>query len=449
MDRRTFLKAVTAGTVVLAGCQDQDQRNPGASPRQSPTTEPTQTAQANSTPRTTQQPTTTTTETATATSEERDLTTVGADVADGEDVSDVIRAIDSGERLVFPPGRFEWREGVQKTADHWGLRCHDETVFEVPEGIGDGDGRQLLATFDRDRTADDVQLENLTFDSAGRAAPSIAFGVRNTGRIDGLRYRMNGPTTVHEQENGLVAFVENDDGRLYVNNYRQYNNGDIGGYGNGNTRVGIFVGPRNKGTVNLRNPILQGFPNNACYVSRHPGTVHIDGGLLTNNNVSAVRVSGGVVVRNTTIYIDTDHYLDGPGVISGAQHNTRGVWGDSLKSGSDGGYVTGVSCILKSVRRSTGLATMLQNRKMSVRNCQFLLDAEVECVRASSGEIEIRNCSFSGHSDDSTAGVGDITGPGGHIASNIDPGAVPVLGRNAGFDWSRTHPLTPGRSAQE
>ncbi|MFC6976812.1 hypothetical protein ACFQL1_22290 [Halomicroarcula sp. GCM10025709] len=64
----------------------------------------------------------------------------------------------------------------------------------------------------------------------------------------------------------------------------------------------------------------------------------VEDGLLMNNNVSAVRVSGGVEVRDTTIVIDTERYTDGPGVIDGGQHNTRGVWGDNRGRGLTGDW---------------------------------------------------------------------------------------------------------------
>lgn len=461
MDRRSFLQATAAaGAILLSGCREAE--SPSREPptatgpsdgvpiplptRSGPRRSPARQLPSGDEPTPAEGTTVTTEQSPT---EEEKLTDVVVDASENDEVSDLLNAIDSGQRLVFPSGRFRWTDEVHVTADDWGIRCQDDTVFEVPAGIGDGDNRRLLVTYDRDRTADNVHLENLTFDSPGRAAPSIHVSVRNTGHIDGLQYRMNGPLSHRQHENGLRAYVENDDGLLRIDDYHQFNNGDIGGYAEGHSRIGVYVPPTSEGTIVLRNPILQGFPNNACYVSRQPGRVVIADGLLINNNVSAVRVSGNVLVWNTTVYIDTDRYLDGPGTIDGTAHNTRGLWGDNRKEGDDGGLVTGVSCILKSYQRCTGLATILENPWMTVRNSQFLLDTDIRCVRALDGEIEVIDCKFDGGSDDSTAGVGEIAGTGGQIAPNIDPGSIPVKGRDAEFDWDYTHPQTPNRPTSD
>lgn len=368
---------------------------------------------------------------------------VEVDVAEGDAVTGVVEAVDGGELLVFPPGRFAWPRTARVTVDDWGIRCHADTVFEVPAGWGDGEEAPVLATHYDDSTADNVLLENLAFDAPGRAAPGLHLAARTRARVDGLRYEMNGPLSNRWHYNAVRAYAEEPDGIVRIDDLRQFNNGDLGGYGAGDSRTGVWVGPKNRGTVHLHNPVLQGFPNNACYVSRQPGTVVVEGGLLLNNNVSAVRVSGGVEVRDTTIYIDVDGYLNGPGVIQAPAHNTRGVWGDNRAAGTDGGLVTGVSTILKSYRRSTGLATILENPWMTVRDSQFLLDAPIAAVQADAGEIAVVDCDFASGGARATAGVGRITGSANRVAEGVDPGAVPVAARRDDFEWAATHPETP------
>jgi hypothetical protein len=439
VNRRRFLQAAAAtGGAWLAGCFDIG-GDETSTPSRTPTTTPPETE-----PPTTP-PTGTPAGTETPVSTEREV--VEADVSPGDEVSDIVEDIEAGELLVFPSGRFTWSTTAHVIVDDWGIKAQDDTVFEVPSGAGIGDHAKLLATHLAKGTADNFVLENLTFDSPGRAAPALLLGVRNQAHVDGLQYRMNGPLDNQMHDNGLKAYVTNEDGVLQVDGYRQFNNADLGAYADGTSRVGVWVGPKNRGTVHLRNPVLQGFPNNACYVSRQPGTVVIEGGLLMNNNVSAVRVSGGVEVVDTTVYIDIDRYLDGPGTIAAPAHNTRGVWGDSKEAGTRGGLVRNTSFIIRSYRRSTGLATMLNNPKMTVRNCQFRLDTDLTGVQADDGKIVVDDCHFSGESTGSTAGIGSITGPGGYIAPNIDPGDVPVQDTDSTFDWSRTHPETPGRAS--
>jgi len=390
---------------------------------------------------------TTATEPAAATNvDESAMTEREVDVSEGEEVSGIVENVSSGELLVFPSGTFSWSDTAEVYVEDWGIRCQSDTVFDVPAGFGDGEQALLLRTVNGNLLADNFLLENLTFDSSGRAAPGMRLGVANDAHVDGLHYRMDGPQTHQSHENGISAKVVNSDGRLRIDDYRQFNNGDLGGYASGDTRVGIYVAKESDGTVRLVNPVLQGFPNNACYVSRHPGTVVIEGGLLMNNNVSAVRVSGGVEVRDTTIYIDTDRYTDGPGVIDGSTHNTRGVWGDNRQDGTDGGLVTGVSFVLQSYRTSHGLADILENTHMTIRDSQFLLNDDIEAVRADAGEIEVSDSNFDGDATGATAGVGDVTGSGNRLAPGIDPGQVTAEGVTGyEFDWISTHPGTPER----
>jgi hypothetical protein len=436
MNRRTTLKTlVTLGVPGVTGCSTV-----GSWPRTEPdvqnrTSEATRSGDPS--------PVRSTADTATTDGTPRQETI--ADVAEGEEVSGVVGNVDSGEVLVFPPGRFRWTDLAVVTHDDWGVRCHPDTVFEVPAGWGDGDMGLVLKTVSSSGVADNVLLENLTFDSSGRAAPHVRLGVRSAAHVDGLHYRMNGPLTNQQHGNGITAFVERSSGTLRIDDYRQFNNGDLGAYGGGDSRIGIYVGSRNEGTVHLRNPVLQGFPNNACYVSRQPGTVIVDGGLLMNNNVSAVRVSGNVAVRDTTVVVDVDRYLEGAGVIQASAHNARGLWGDSRDIAPRGGHISGVSFVLNSYRRSTGLIEVRRNPHMTVRDSQFLLGASIVAVRADTGPITVAECDFVGGSTASTAGVGTITGAGNHVGPDIDPGAVPVERRSAEFDWSMTHRETPAR----
>jgi hypothetical protein len=439
MRRRTFLRtAGIVGVAGIAGCPSDDTRERTQThPENATEPVPTETITGTSV-------SSPATETAAPTSTrgreglvplartEFDVDTSGMsevflDISDGENLADVVRGISSGEVMVVPEGRFLWDRRVRVASDNWGIRCHPEAVIEVPNGYGKGTGGEILTTDGEDGVADNFLLENLRFDTtSGRAAPGIKLSVRNGAHVSGLQYEMDGPLENIYQENGVKAYVENPDGELRIDDYHQMNNGDLGGYASGDSRIGLWVGSRNNGTVRVRNPVLQGFPNNGCYVSRQPGDVVIQGGFLVNNNVSAVRVSGGVEVRDAVVYIDIDSYLQGRGVLEGPSHNTRGVWGDALSAGTEGGLVTDSTLVLKSYRRCNGLAAILDNPSMTVRNCRFQLDADIDCVQANGGEISVENCDFLGESRESTAGVGRISGSGNCIVSYINPGAVPV-----------------------
>jgi hypothetical protein len=372
------------------------------------------------------------------------VTTV--DVDPGEEVSGIVDEVESGELLVFPPGRYAWTAGTHVTADGWGIWCHEDTVFEVPTGWGDGEEAEVIATYDRHGVADDFLLHGLTFDAEGRAAPGIHLGVARDATVDGLTYLMDGPTTDQRHENALAAYVKDPDGTLTIEDYRQFNNGALGRAGNGHSRIGIWVGPRNEGTVYLSNPVLQGFPNNGCYVSKQPGRVVVEGGLLANNNVSAVRVSGNVEVRGTTVLIDLHRYLDGPGILGGEAHNMRGFWGEARGAGTEGGLVRDVSVVLQSYRRCTGLATLVENPRMTLRGCQFYLGTAIDALQPDDGELVVEDCVFDGPAA-ATAGIGTISGASNDVDPPVEPGTVPVADADgATFDWSATHPETPGRA---
>jgi hypothetical protein len=377
------------------------------------------------------------------------MSEVRADVSPGDEISGVIEEISSGELLVFPPGRFTWSSKVQVDVDDWGISCQPDTVFEVPAGWGDGERVRLLNTRSSRRVADNILLEHLTFDSPGRAAPGLNLKVRNRGFANGIHYALDGPTSRGQQTSGLYGTVENRGGCLRIENYRQFNNGNVAGYGGGDTRIGVYVGAGNQGTVHLVNPVLQGFPNNACYVSRHPGTVIVEGGLLMNNNVSAVRMSGGVTVRDTTIVIDTESYRTGRGLLEGDAHNTRGLWGDSMRTGTEGGLAVNTSFILRSYRTSQGLVDILENPILYIDDCQFLLNDDLPAVSGDDGgRIIVTDTTFDADEAGATAGRGSISGSGNCIAPTVTPGTVPAETRlGCEFDWTRTHPETPGRDA--
>ena len=358
--------------------------------------------------------------------------------------AEIVDTISDDQMLVFPRGTFQWEETAVVTADNWGIQCAPRTTFEVPAGLGDGNSGLLLRTVVNNDVADNFLLRNLWFQSQGRAAPGIRLGVETNAHVDRLHYDLDGPQTEGPQENGLSALVTDPSGTLRIDNYRQFNNGDIGAYAGGDSRLGIFAGQRNRGTIHLRNPVLQGFPNNACYVSRQPGTVIVEGGLLLNNNVSAVRVSGGVEVRDTTVVIDTERYTNGPGRIDGGQHNTRGIWGDNRGAGTDGGLVTNSSFVLHNYERSSGLVDILQNPVVNVTDCQFLLNDDVLAVNAETASVDVRDSTVDGTSIGSIAGVGTITGSGNTITPNIYEGTLPVTAQSGyQFDWARVHEITP------
>ncbi|MFC6962649.1 twin-arginine translocation signal domain-containing protein [Halocatena marina] len=372
------------------------------------------------------------------------------DIADGDDVAGIIENVSDGELLVFPEGEFRWSRTVLVTVDNWGIRGqpNDGTVFMVPEGhtgreLTDYHLRTIAKSSLENPAGDNILLKNLTFDSTGRTNPGIRIGVRNRGHVENLHYRCNGTIGPDLMPSGMNALVQNKDGHLTIRNYVQHNNGRLSDYNGGDSRSGFHTGAGNFGTVTLIDPVLTGFPNNGCYVSRTPGRTEIVGGYLANNNVSNVRLSGAVTVCGTTMELDTETYATGDGETTGGNdYNTRMVWGDARQTArGPGGLVENCSFILHSYDRSQGLVDILDNPSITVRNSQFLLEDEITAVSADAGEIVLNNCTFTGESS-ATAGSGDITGDGNCVSGDIEPGDVPTSEQNCrSFEWNRVHPL--------
>lgn len=379
------------------------------------------------------------------------MTETLVDVDDGDEITGIIEEVSDGELLVFPEGEFRWSRTVLVTADNWGIRGqpHDGTVFMVPEG---NTGRELIDYHLRtiagssltNPAGDNILLENLTFDSKGRTNPGIRFGVRTRGHIKNLHYRCNGTIGSERMPNGMNAIVQDEDGHLTIQNYVQHNNGRLSDYNGGDSRTGIWTGAGNFGTVTVIHPVLTGFPNNACYVSRTPGHTNIIGGYLANNNVSDVRLSGAITVQGTTMELDTKAYAKGAGETTGGNdYNTRMVWGDTRETArGPGGLVKNCSFILQSYDYSQGLVDILENPYITVRNSQFLLNDEITAVSADAGEIILKNCTFTGDAP-ATAGSGDITGNNNCVSEGIDPGTVTINPNRScnKFKWDRVHPL--------
>lgn len=447
MNRRAFLKRTTAvGITLLPGCSGFETSDNLTNAQRTPRTTGRAIRQRTDPPRPEPNPGTPSSPRPTSNVVDmQGMTMVSVDVSERTEVSSVVGNVTDGEILMFPPGRFTWSDKViVDSEESWGIRCHEETEFEVPVGWGDGKKQFLL-----DIDSDNYLLKNLTFDSQGRAAPGIRVRAKNRAHIDGLHYLCNGPTSIQNQTNGINVRADTSDSLVRVDDYRQFNNGDLGGYAGGDARTGVWVGPGNKGTVRLVNPVLAGFPNNGCYVSRTQGRVVIEDGLLINNNISQVRMSGTTRVYDTTMIFDVDRYVRGPGVFQGDIHNMRGIRGDtgglSAVPGT-GGVAKNCDFIVQSIQNSSGLAFPGDNERIKLEDCQFLVNVPLTGLRAEAdgNEMEVIGCTVDGTISNTAFGAGDLLGSGNRIHPHIPPGTLPVADtEDYAFDTSRIHPETP------
>src|SRR5699024_5506706 len=104
-----------------------------------------------------------------------------------------------------------------------------------------------------------------------------------------------------EAENAFNPMVRSSGGKGMVENIVLHNEGRMGAY----SRVGVWIGQENKGTITLRNCNVEGFSGNGVYASRTPGVVKVEGGLYKNNDLSQVRIgSAGSYVDGATCETD-------------------------------------------------------------------------------------------------------------------------------------------------
>ncbi|PSQ19908.1 hypothetical protein BRD01_15290 [Halobacteriales archaeon QS_8_65_32] len=109
----------------------------------------------------------------------------------------------------------------------------------------------------------------------------------------------------------------------------------------GRRRIGVWIGPANRGTLRFEACRLEEFPNNGLYASASRGAIRVLGGTYRNNDISQLRLSGSdCVVRGTLVAVDTRAY-DGPSRSgdSPGYRNPRGIWWEAKRHSATGGRV--------------------------------------------------------------------------------------------------------------
>lgn len=108
----------------------------------------------------------------------------------------------------------------------------------------------------------------------------------------------------------------------------------------GRRRIGVWVGPRNRGTLRFEACRLEEFPNNGLYASASVGAIQVLGGAYRNNDISQLRLSGpDCFVRGALVEVDVSEY-DGPNGAGGSNYrNPRGIWWEAKRRTATGGRV--------------------------------------------------------------------------------------------------------------
>lgn len=294
-------------------------------------------------------------------------------------------SIADGVGIRFPAGTYRFERGHGfRGIGRLGLVGDGDVTFQPPDGFNDklieitGD-RVLFAGIDLDLRADNTTAGLRFITNEGFHVEDVEFLGRGT----------------HEDvavTNALSVSVGNVEATGTIRDVVATKGSAIAHYGRGNGRVGIWVGRRHNGHVEIRDCRLEEFGNNGIYASRAPGTTAVLGGRFRNNNIAGVRLGGGgSSVMGATIEVDVDRYA-GPRTRTDEQYNTRAI---VIEQGpqSKGGRVQVEDCDvrLQTVDRSQGaLVVWSTGNGPRIEGCHIRTDVdEVSGVRADTPEPDV------------------------------------------------------------
>ena len=191
---------------------------------------------------------------------------------------------------------------IELKGNNFGMLGQPGTRFVFPSGYN-----YSIALNTNGTTNTNVLFKNIDIDlTAEDSTPGLVIKATDNLQVHDVRYIGAGDTNSADVQNALMPTLT-EGGSGTIKNVTVLNKGELYSKheGNGNTRVGIYIGSSNYGTITIKNCRFEGFPNNGLYTSRTHGTVHVEGGVYRNNDVSQVRLgSDGSYVRGATIEVD-------------------------------------------------------------------------------------------------------------------------------------------------
>jgi len=191
---------------------------------------------------------------------------------------------------------------IELKGNNFGMLGQPGTRFVFPSGYN-----YSIALNTNGTTNTNVLFKNIDIDlTAEDSTPGLVIKATDNLQVHDVRYIGAGDTNSADVQNALMPTLT-EGGSGTIKNVTVLNKGELYSKheGNGNTRVGIYIGLSNYGTITIKNCRFEGFPNNGLYTSRTHGTVHVEGGVYRNNDVSQVRLgSDGSYVRGATIEVD-------------------------------------------------------------------------------------------------------------------------------------------------
>lgn len=292
-----------------------------------------------------------------------DVTDHGIDDTGTEPINATLRRLcrnnDRHTLFRFPPGTYAMDEMFRFT-DFYnvGFTGYDATV--VPTADFDTSAPWLFRFGVLEDPGAVLHFEGFTFDFT---APDTGLRAIEVQVTDGLNVR--DVTVRGHHDAGLLGpamfNVTDPDGWGLVERVRLPDGGAYSANTSGNIArgpTGILVSPYHRGTIRLRDCVVDGFPDNGLYAETPNGRVVVEGGLYRNSNVSNIRVGGDdCVVRGARVEVDTNRPED---------DNQRGVRVDA-------GRDVVVEAVEIELSRPNGYAVSVLNEcdSVEIRDCRI------------------------------------------------------------------------------
>jgi hypothetical protein len=225
----------------------------------------------------------------------------------------VDRGIGEDIAIRFPAGRYRFDHSHRfRELDRVGIIGEPGATFIPPSGFND-----FLLDFDGGW----VLLTGITVDlSASDTTAGLRLITRDGFALEDVEIRGRGTHPDESVVNALALAVSDSSSRGTVRNVVARRGSAIGQYKNGNGRVGIWIGEKHRGRIEVDECRLEEFGNNGMYASRCPGEVHVRNGEFRNNSPSSVRIGGaGSFVESSTFVANLDSYSGPTTEIDAAQ----------------------------------------------------------------------------------------------------------------------------------
>ncbi len=358
----------------------------------------------------------------------------------GDDLSQHVLEADSGELLVVPPGSYAWNHPVLITRDHFGV-CGEgdlDVTIRIPGGVGH-DARWHLFT----NNGHNFLFENLVIESEGTACPRCASAGGGDGLFHRLQFRTKeGPDFSFAEPGKVFAASTRAGAHLMLDSITYHNRGNLTYRSHG------FLWASSPGDLTVRNCVITGFSDNGVY-TRMPGRMTVQNCVFANITPSAIRIGGdNEVVRHCTFWMDTSrgqlHNLDASQ--GGTAVNTSGIMADRRERASDGGTVEHCSFLVLRTPFATGAVRMFDNRRLTLRHCQFLLNqSNIPAIGVQNpvDELRVEHCVFVTENASGATVARPIRGryraSGNAIGPGLVPGALAADAPAVAFDWDRAH----------